>query len=403
MFYNTLSSLTLLSLASFSANAYILVPKQIEQGNSAKISVHEFVGDSVNSCNVNITDHGSYSARLYMRPSEGPDWWNFVQYAGFEKTLTFNKSGTKTVSLNCDDGYKISKTFSVVKPKPLPKPEITINFPQGIYQGSSYDLKINTKHAQNCKLWYHQYSSSPESFGTSFRNKNLGYVIRRNQNPTNYTMKVECTGKGGKSTKTHSFNVLKRGSGGSNTPTITSFLNGNVTKGNTKLYWGTKNVTRCELKKGSIVAQVPKSSLIGYNVSVPFGGQTFKLTCSNSTKSANKTLHVPRPHTRSFRSEAFGNFDSMSQPLNLHYQSLLELGIDLHDNKYATEYVDVDANSAQDLLIFDTHTETLQLVLFGEYGEIVSHTTHIGFSSIQDIQSILIEDEYAVSISPKEQ
>ena len=141
MFYNTLSSLTLLSLASFSANAYILVPKQIEQGNSAQIKVDELVdrtvGDTLKSCNVNITDHGNYPAKTYIGPSHGADWWRFFQYAHFEKTLTFNKSGTKTVSLNCDDGYKISKTFSVVKPKPLPKPEITINFPQGIYQGSS--------------------------------------------------------------------------------------------------------------------------------------------------------------------------------------------------------------------------------------------------------------------------
>lgn len=394
MYLKAIFLIVFLVLSSHNAFAYISVPKTVTQGKSVHISASMQVHGLTRSCSVKVTDKGSFTAHVMPFLSELEVY--------FSQNFTFNKLGTKNVELECDGWVLTRSSFKVVKPKVTPKPEITIHYPQGIYSGDYHDLKVTTKYAKQCKLWYHENISSPESFGTSFKKDNLTYLLRNNQSPTRYVIKVECSGDGGASTKTHNLSVLKKGP--SNTdPKITSFLNGNVINGNTKLYWGTRNVDSCKLRKGSIESNVLKSNPVGYPVSVPFGGQRFELTCKKGSKSAKKSLFVPRPKSRSTVSfESVARFSKISEPLNLHYQTLLELGVDLHESKYTIEHVNIDANTEKDLLVFDTSANTLQVILIGDNGEISARVTRFGFNNIEDVHSILVTDEKNIMVNKVE-
>ncbi|MEL6114862.1 hypothetical protein P0Y67_06580 [Photobacterium sp. SP02] len=280
------------------------------------------------------------------------------------------------------------------------KPQISINFPSGVYHGDSRDFKITTKYANQCKLWITQYATSPITFTGNYTIKGATFFIRQNQNPTSYQAKVTCNGSAGATTITHNFSVLKRTSGNNN-PTITSFMNSNVINGATKLYWGTRNVDRCTLESKGKTESVLKSNAIGYPVTIPSNGATFNLACSKGTMTARKSLYVPRPNARFSSKEnaqIVRSSNLQSDFLNYHYSSLLDFGIDLHSDNFSTQNVDINGDKNEDFLVINENENKLYIFTIN-YDQVLSKPfIEENVTSFIDIRSILLENDKAMKV-----
>ncbi|MFT4924705.1 MAG: hypothetical protein ACI8WB_000789 [Phenylobacterium sp.] len=258
----------------------------------------------------------------------------------------------------------------------LPKPAITISYPTAFHAGDRFNLEVTTSHAASCTFKYSATGSS-QSFGTYLKVDNLTYST-----PGSYVQSATCTGPGGSTTVNHAITVLSALPQPG--PIITSFLNGDVIVGQTKLYWNSNNTDRCTLSSGSTTANVGTSAL-GYGASVPVGGRTFTLACFQNSLSVSKELFVPRPIFNNSpctnycesvvkpttaitkldndRSDLLAANNAQNQFVAEHNSALKSLGINLSEAELTFTIPDLNDDGYGDLVIYQPKQQRVQVLL----------------------------------------
>ncbi|NQZ12346.1 MAG: hypothetical protein HRT35_34770 [Algicola sp.] len=299
--------------------------------------------------------------------------------ANVTTTFTLDTLGTNVFELRicypsidwCEGGWGPGRIEIVVST--TPKPEVNISFPSGIYEGDGHVLEVTSTDATSCTFKYAS-NGTPVPIGTYLK-ETIAY-----SGAASVVQTASCTGPGGTTSVDHAFTVYPKAPQAD--PVITSLLNGDVISGQTKLYWNSNNTDRCELKSGSTTANVATVAY-GYNVSVPYGGRTFTLSCFQGSKSVSKELYVPRPSTSNYpcirfcdlelnysnnilgkvQAKFIGSNNVQNAFVFEHKVSLMQLGINLLAPGLSFNTPDLNADGFPDLIVYQPKLKLAHVLL----------------------------------------
>lgn len=281
-------------------------------------------------------------------------------------------------------------------------PVITMSFPDGIYVGMKYPLKITHRNTQSCALFigsssYPTVASVPSSYEGNYEWSNGA--------GTTQAFHLKCIGEDGVAVNTTKSFTLTAYPGDPKAPQITHFGHGNLNQGNTGLYWSTQNVSQCKLSGMGITANVSTTG-IAYNVTVPFGNTKFTLACSNGAKTVTKDLVVTRSSLPG--SGGGGGTQPVIELSDLPIEvmrkensvSIFEQAQALDDENHQIVRFFTPDENIQGVLVIDRIKNHVDAYIYNEYENSSEHiATIFGLLDARDIDSIVYDTETkAVSI-----
>lgn len=283
-------------------------------------------------------------------------------------------------------------------------PVITMSFPDGIYVGMKYPLKITHRNTQSCALFigsssYPTVASVPSSYEWNYEWSNGA--------GTTQAFHLKCIGDDGVAVNTTKSFTLTAYPGDPKAPQITHFGHGNLNQGNTGLYWSTQNVSQCKLSGMGITANVSTTG-IAYNVTVPFGNTKFTLACSNGAKTVTKDLVVTRSSLPGSGGGGGGGTQPVIELSDLPIEvmrkensvSIFEQAQALDDENHQIVRFFTPDENIQGVLVIDRIKNHVDAYIYNEYENSSEHiATIFGLLDARDIDSIVYDTETkAVSI-----